>query len=320
MLLVEGMEMQKSEHYVFMEALVRRISEQDEEALKFQEEFYRLQAGLAGERKLKTTLEDYYFRSDYEILYNFECTNPRGFTHQIDALLITPHFILIFEVKQMSGSLYYKPAVQEFYRVTDQGVEESFHNPFDQVYRHQLFIEQLLRQSAVAIPVRHIVVIANYRAKLDNAFESMPILHLSSLPKFLESLYEQYPDTMLNTRQITALFTSIQQRHPPRRQIEASRLKTGVFCKHCEALGSMFFYHGSWHCKYCQTKSIDGILEALQQYRILIGPHISNRAFRDFLGITSRHAATRLLLKLNLEAMGHGKSRYYVIPELIVYE
>lgn len=312
--------MQKSEHYIFMEALVRRISEQDGDALRFKEEFYRLQAGLAGERKLKMTLEDYYFKSDYEILYNFECVNLRGFSHQIDALLITPHFILIFEVKQMSGSLYYKPAVQEFYRVTEQGVEESLNNPFDQVYRHQLFIEQLLRQSAVVIPVQHLVVIANYRAKLDNAFETMPILHLSSLPKFLESLYEQYPNTTLIPHQISELFTSIYQRHPPRRQIEASRLKPGVFCKHCEAMGSMFFYHGSWHCKYCQTKSIDGILEALQDYRILIGPHISNRAFRDFLGITSRHAATRLLLKLNLEAVGQGKNRYYVIPEFLVYE
>lgn len=311
--------MQKSEHYLFMEALVRRIHTDDEEASLFQEEFYRMKAGLAGEQKLKTTLEDYKFRSDYEILYNFECINPRGFSHQMDALLITSHFILIFEVKHMSGNLYYKPAVQEFYRVTDQGNVESFSNPFDQLYRHQLFIEQILQQSAVTIPVRHLVVIANYRAKLDNAFETMPILHLSSLPKFLESLYKQYPATSLNPRQISELFTSISHRLPPRRKIEASRLKTGVFCKQCEAIDSMYFYHGSWYCKYCQTKSIDGILEALQHYRILIGPHISNRAFCDFLGITSRHAATRLLLKLNLEAVGQGKSRYYVIPEFLVY-
>lgn len=311
--------MQKSEHYVFMEALVRRISEHDEEALRFQEEFYRLQAGLAGERKLKAKLEDYHFKSDYEILYNFECTNPRGFTHQIDALLITPHFILIFEVKQMSGSLYYKPAVHEFYRVTDHGVEESFTNPFDQVYRHQLFIEQLLRQSTVNVPVLHLVVIANFRAKLDNAFESMPILHLSSLPNFLESLYEQYPNTTLVPRQICEFFKSIHQRLPARRQIEASRLKTGVFCHHCEAIGPMLFYHGSCHCQYCKTKSTDGIMEALQHYRILISPYISNRAFCNFLGIKSRYAAIRLLSKLNLEAVGQGKSRYYVIPEHLLY-
>lgn len=311
--------MQKSEHYIFMEALVRRIHADDEEAQLFKEEFYRLQAGLSGEQKLKMTLEDYYFKSDYEILYNFECINPRGFSHQMDALLITPHFILIFEVKQMSGNLYYKPAVQEFYRVTDQGNEESFSNPFDQVFRHQLFIEQFLQHSAVAIPVRHIVVIANFRAKLDNAFETMPILHLSSLPKFLEILYKQYPKTTLNPHQISKLFTKIHQRHPPRRQIEASRLQTGVFCKQCEAIGSMFFYHGSWHCEYCQTKSIDGILEALQHYRILIGPHISNRAFRDFLGIPNRFAALRLLSKINMEAAGRGKNRYYVIPEQLFY-
>ncbi|MCH7320639.1 NERD domain-containing protein [Solibacillus sp. MA9] len=311
--------MQKSEHYVFMDALVRRIHEDDEEALLFQEEFYRLQAGLAGEMKLKTTLADYFFKSDYEILYNFECINLRGFTHQIDALLITPHFIIIFEVKQISGSLFYKPAVQEFYRVTDNGIEENFANPFDQVYRHQLFIEQFLQQSALKLPVLHIVVIANYRAKLDNGFESMPIIHLSSLPKFLESLYEHYPSTTVVPRQISELFKSIHQRLPARRQIEASRLKTGVFCHHCNVIGPMLFYRGFWHCEHCKTKSTDGIIDALQHYRILIGPHITNHAFRNFLGIKSRYAAIRLLSKLNVEAVGQGKSRYYVIPEDLLY-
>ncbi|WP_274309178.1 nuclease-related domain-containing protein [Solibacillus daqui] len=239
--------MQKSKHYLFMEALVHRIHAHDEEALRFQEEFYRLQAGLAGEMKLKTTLADYFIKSDYEILYNFECINPRGFTHQIDALLITPHFIIIFEVKQISGGLFYKPAVHEFYRVTEKGVEENFPNPFDQAYRHRLFIEQFLQQHALKPPVLYLVVIANYRAKLDIAFESMPIIHLSSLPKYLESLFERYPTTTLVPHQISKLFKSIQQHLPARRQIELSRLKTGVFCRHCEALGPMIFYHGSWH-------------------------------------------------------------------------
>lgn len=103
--------MQKSNHYLFMDAVNKRIQEKDNEILSFQEEFYRMEAGYVGEKKLKLVLDDYPFKNEYSIFYNFECMNDRGFSHQIDALLITPFFILILEVKQISGTLCYKPAL-----------------------------------------------------------------------------------------------------------------------------------------------------------------------------------------------------------------
>lgn len=310
--------MQKSMHYLFMEALVRRIHTHDEEAQLFQKELYRLQAGLAGERKLKLALTDYYFKSNHTVLYNFECKNGRGFTHQIDALLITSHFLLIFEVKQISGSLFYKRAVDEFYRIDENGFEENFVNPFDQVYRHQLFIEQILRQNGIKLPVLNLVVIANFRAKLDSAFESMPIRHLSGLPKYLEFLYENYPSTSTVPFEVSELLKRIQQRHPARRKIESNRLKTGVFCNQCETFDPMKFNNGFWICVHCKNKSFDIIIEALNDYRILISPQISNQSFRNFSGIESRFAANRVLSKLNLKKEGIRARRYYVIPENLI--
>ncbi|MFL0581156.1 nuclease-related domain-containing protein [Solibacillus silvestris] len=40
----------------------------------------------------------------YKIFYNFECINEKGFSHQIDALIITTRFLLVVEVKQISSS------------------------------------------------------------------------------------------------------------------------------------------------------------------------------------------------------------------------
>ena len=90
--------MQLSKNFLFVESLAQRISTDDLEYQAIQDEFYRLQAGLAGEKKLQHILSDYEFKSDYSIYYNFECKNDRGYTHQIDALLITPHFAIVLDL------------------------------------------------------------------------------------------------------------------------------------------------------------------------------------------------------------------------------
>lgn len=311
--------MQKSQHYLFMEALVRRIHTTDLEATLFQEEFYRMQAGLSGELKLKNRLADYHFKSDYFILYNFECMNTRGFSHQIDALLITQQFVLVLEVKQISGQLFYKPAVHEFSRRMENNIEENLPNPFDQAYRHQLFIEQVLHQHHIHIPVVHLVVIANYRAKLDVSLETMPILHLSGLPTFLENLSTQFPPTAYQVSEIQSIFLKMKQILPARRQIEPSRLKSGVFCTSCDTKAPMLFYSGYWHCFSCKAKSKNVLLDALHDYRTLISNRISNKAFRQFTGIECRFAAKRILAQLNLHTTGYKRTLMYVIPDEILW-
>lgn len=311
--------MQKSNHHLFMEALVRRINHKDSEATLFHEEFYRMQAGLAGEIKLKNRLADHPFKKEYCILYNFESINERGFSHQIDALLITAHFIMVLEVKQIAGQLFYNSKLHEFSRRTEGGNIENLSNPFDQAYRHQLFIEDFLEKQDIHIPVQHLVVIANYRAKLDLSLEPMPIIHLSGLPKLIENLFEQFPMTDYNPMSLYQLFDKIIQPLPARRQIEQSRLKLGVFCSGCDTTVAMIYYHGYWHCSTCRLKSREVLLRALHDYRILISSQITNEAFRKFTGIDSLFAASRILSLLNFQTIGYGKGRSYVIPEEILW-
>ncbi|MEG0385901.1 MAG: hypothetical protein RR587_09795 [Solibacillus sp.] len=55
-------------------------------------------------------------------------------------------------MKQIAGTLFYKPAQHEFYRIQDDGIHENFPNPFDQAYQHQLFLENLFASWKLAIP------------------------------------------------------------------------------------------------------------------------------------------------------------------------
>lgn len=307
--------MQKSNHYFFIDAVNKRLNPDDLEVTPFQQELYRLDAGLAGEEKLKHVLSDYQLKSKANVYYNFECENSNGFTHQIDGLLVTAHFIVIFEVKQISGTLFYKPALHEFYRITEAGLQENFSNPFDQAYRHQLFIEHLLKIWQLSIPVYYTVVIANVRAKLDASLTDYPIMHISGVPYFLEKLYAQHPKPQANLFVLKNQFTQIYKQLPPRRTIEKHRLRKGVLCKQCQYKNVMTYNQGYFECSVCHTKNKDAILESLTHYRILISPRITNKEFRAFFNIPCIHTASKMLGKLGLEKHGKNKGSYYIIPE-----
>lgn len=312
--------MQKSNHYFFIDAVNKRIQEKDNEILSFQEEFYRMEAGSVGEKKLKLVLDDYPFKNEYSIFYNFECMNDRGFSHQIDALLITPFFILILEVKQITGTLCYKPALHEFYRITENKLRDNFPNPFDQTFRHKLFLEQFLLQFNIVIPIHELVVIANYRAQLDDSLKGLPIIHLSGLPRYLENLFATYISPLVNISMIHKKLQQIHQPLPARRSIEAHRLKHGVLCKKCNYCYKMHYARGNWICEKCNSNDRSALFEALHHYRVLIRPTISNKEFRDFVGIDSKFTASKILTRLDLEKHGDKKGRYYVIPEDIFYK
>ena len=307
--------MYRTEKLVYLEALVSRLQADDEEFTSYQEAYYRVQAGIAGELKMQRTLADYHFVGPYKIFYNFECINEKGFSHEIDALIITTRFLLVVEVKQISGTLFYKPAFHEFARQTEEGLLENFSNPFDQAYRHKLFLSRLLSKWRIQLPVLFIVVNANIRTKLDSSLDGSPIIHLSGLPKFLEKLYQNYAETKLDLVELERKLMAIACRLPISKNVQRDRIRNGVLCKKCEFHHVMYYYHGLWICPRCGEKSKKALFLALHQYRVLIGDHITNRELREFVGINCKAVTSKLLKRLKFEQFGKGRGVYYLIPE-----
>lgn len=306
--------MQQSRHYVFVKTMLSRLKMDDLDAPAIEQELYRLEAGLSGEQKLKRLLSDYHFKSASRIFYNFECINSKGFTHQMDALLITPHFVVVMEVKQMSGTLFYKPALHEFSRVQDN-VSENFPNPFDQAYRHQLFLEHQFKAWQISIPVYHIVVLTNHRATLDHSLSSFLIMQMSGIPLFIENLYRQHPSPCANITFLQNQLEQLYEQLSPRRTVERDRLRNGVLCRKCNYVYEMHYRRGYFICPVCQVKCKEALYETFLQYRILVGPRITNKAFREFFNISCIHIASKLLAKAGLEKHGLNKGTYYFIPE-----
>lgn len=298
----------------FIDSLVTRLYVDEDELANIQDQLYRLQAGLAGEERLRFTLSDYSFKQPAKLLYDFQCMNNRGFSHQMDALVVTPHFVLIIEAKHLSGTLSYKPSVHEFSRTSQDGVVTNFRNPFDQAFRHQLFLEHYFASCGIQIPVKYVVINTNLHAKLDPSLFNFPILHVTGLPLLLENMQQQYTKRYANLQTICDALQKISCYLPRKPIVTRDKIRKGVFCRNCQLKEIMHYERGYWICSQCCTRDKKAVLLALQHYRMLIDYKITNREFREFVGISNFDIASKLLLRLGLNKIGKNRGAYYIIP------
>jgi hypothetical protein len=69
-----------------------------------------------------------------------------------------------------------------------------------------------------------------------------------------------------------------------------------------------------WLCPHCLFHAKNVHQNALLDYFLLIKSSITNKEFRDFLGISSTKTASNLLSTLKLPAAGTNKGRIYYCP------
>ena len=312
------LERTKPHQLCYMHALVRRLHPADEEFPDYHARLSNLEAGFYGEQRTDRELADFSIPHRHYLLHNMELLNPQGFTHQIDTIVFTPHFLLILEIKNMTGRLFYKPGHFEFGRIRQDGATENFNDPFEQAYRHQLLLESLLRSWNIHMPVEYAVVITNQNAVLDESLRELPIFHVSGLRRSINRLFIKYPEPRLTDavfEQASKRLMAALHRTRPKRRVSPDRLKKGVLCPRCEFQNVMQYTARNWHCKSCNTKDKTALRQALDDYRLLINDQITNKAFREFVGIESISAASKILLRLGFEKIGDKRGAFYIIPE-----
>ena len=250
------------------------------------------------------------------LLHNVELRTNHGSSHQIDSIVLTSHFLLILEIKNITGTLLYKPDHHEFSRLRKDGIVENFTDPFEQAYRHQLLIERLLHSWHIELPVTYAVVIVNQNAVLDESLRGYPIFHLTGLRRYIHHLFLKYPERDVELTQVSNRLLELIHRHPPKRRItDTDRLKKGVLCVKCDFKSWMDYQNRSWCCRTCGTRDKNALRWALHDYRLLIGERITNQQFREFVGIESMQVASKILSRLGFEKVGDKRGRFYIIPE-----
>ncbi len=105
-----------------LEALLRRLPVDHNKRSNITEDLRKSKAGIKGERSLDYYLTDLPLTNTY-VLYDLRLPNTTGHFFQIDVLIITNYYLLILEVKNIAGTLFFDQTFNQLIR-TKNGEEE----------------------------------------------------------------------------------------------------------------------------------------------------------------------------------------------------
>ncbi|WP_338752980.1 nuclease-related domain-containing protein [Bacillus sp. FJAT-52991] len=301
-----------------LEALLRRLPSEHPKRLQIEEELAISKAGFRGEQAI-----DYYFSfvpKENHLIFN-DLRLPMGDRFfQIDSLLLTPSYILIIELKNIAGTIWFDETFRQMIRVQD-GKEERFPNPILQTARQKLQLQEWLAKNKYQkIPIHTVTVFTNNKSIIktssSNPHIMQQVIQAEQFPIFLEKMNEPKILTNKDLQNLSALFIT---NHVPTDidvlqnfQIEKSELMTGIQCPQCSAI-PMIRHLRKWQCPICLQFSHDAHLTSVEDYALLFHPTITNQQLRHFLNISCNQLAYYLLRSMNLSNSGQTKGTVWHI-------
>ena len=307
-----------------LEALIRRLPSNHPLQPILTSDFNRNMAGYKGELRVISVLKALP-EKEYLIFHDLRLLGS-PYPFHMDILILTSYFILILEVKNIAGEIYFDQTFNQLIRTKSDGKTEAFDDPILQVSRQrQQLVEWLISNGFKNLPVETLVVSANSSAivRASNTALNRKVIRKDYLLLKITELKQKYKEKILTPKalkKLSALFIKEHMPHLPDLldiyKIPAASLQTGVNCPHCCSL-SMERRLRKWICRICMTSSHDAHISALQDYAFLIKPTITNGECRRFLQLHSSSSAKNLLLSLNLDKIGHTKGRMYLLDSLM---
>lgn len=305
-------------------ALYRRTPTEHPKKVNVHTDFVKEMTKKKGERTVHFPLR-FINKEKVNIIHSTRLLDENGF-FQLDTLLLTRFFALILEVKNWYGTLLFDRSGQVI-RIGDNQIEEGFPNPISQLYLQKFRLQRWFSNLGVNnLPIVGFVVISFPSTILKTEPPSIDIqkeiIRSEQLPVKINQLFDHYIDKVITSEAIGDISTKIIQAHKPRNEdvllkyeISVKDLRKGVICDQC-SVNSMMKRHKYWRCNNCKFQSETVYLEALNDYRLLIGNKLKNEDIRKFLLIDSPYIVKRLMLKAGFKYEGIKKGRVYNLDML----
>jgi len=309
-----------------LEALIERVSDENVRYEDIKEDLRIVRAGDRGERSI-----DYYVDliDDNELRVFYDLRLPwKNYFFQMDTIFLTSSFILLVEIKNIVGDIFFSREAKQMVRRYHE-MKEAFPDPLLQVNQQKLQLQYFLKKNKYPhIPIYTIVAFVNRNGILhiepQNDFHLGKVIPIQEFIFKYKEIEQANNQIFLNENQLESLSELFLTSHVPYDQeniLNAYKLREedimkGVQCKQCQRVG-MDFYWAHWICNLCGFKSEDAHVEALRDYYLLIGRYISNGQAQRFLRKNSRHTIRRLLYDLELEKIGVGKGTKYDLSKLV---
>lgn len=307
-----------------LEAALRRYHWTDSEKDVIYSQIKMREAGYQGEKRL-----DYYLSLEPEdryIIFNNLRLPHNHTSFEIDTILLSPYFILLLDVKNIKGELFFDQLIKQCVRTLNNS-SEAINDPIAQSYRHQWQLKYFWKQQHLTtLPIYSQVIISHPTTliRTNPGLEeqlSQKVKHVEILLDYLDQLRKENPNRRLTDKQLETITQVLLDHHSPAdyKILERLNLYKGEFipgaqCPSCCHI-KMIRKYGTWSCPNCSALSNNAHEQAIYDYLILEKPTISNVECRKLLNIESRHLATRLLQNLKLKLSGKKRNYTYSLNE-----
>lgn len=302
-----------------LKALLRRLTRHHTMYTVIENNYRMMRSSIRGEREVEFPLQ-FLNKKEYLILHNLRLADENGY-FQIDSLLLHENFILILEIKNWYGTIFFGENGQVT-RVGDDGKEEGFPNPIPQVKLQKHRLGKWLRSYGLKdLTLDYLVVISlpstMIKSSSSNHLIPEKVIHNNDLLFRIQSLKNIYTSPIINMEYLKRLSNILIQAHTPKEQnildnynLTKEELIQGIFCPKCSEI-PMIRNRQKWYCQKCGIFSTNAHLQAFNDYKLLVGDFISNREAREFLQVKSPYVVKRLLQTEKFKFTGTTKNRMY---------
>lgn len=308
-------------------AIERRLPQHHPQMPKVKELIAKNMKGFRGEQSIEYPLS-ILPEKEFFILHHL-WLHVQESSFQIDTLIISPKFIMLLEVKNMGGTIYFDRKFNQMIQ-TYQGNKITYQCPIIQVNNQKrLFAKWLEQNNFTNSSLCSNVVISNPSTLIQvdpsdrTTFQHVIQGHF--IPTKVEQQSSVFNKVIFSTKDIKRLFKVLLKQHKENIKsksllttldIRNDELQSGVQCESCLAF-KMMRLHSIWFCNDCQHRSKTAHIPALIDFCLLHGEEISNKQARDYLQIYSKHTIKRILQSLNLPTTGTHKSTQYHLTPLL---
>lgn len=276
-------------------ALINRLPNDSPKIDLISVDLAKREAGFQGEKNFRYHLNSVP-QEDFRIFYDLRLNVGDTF-FQIDALLLSQFFGIIFEVKNFYGTLTFDSKFNQLIRTVNHK-EEGFPNPLIQAKKHQRLLDLWLKKNKLPpIPIECLVVISYSSTILrttENSNINDKVIHAENITFKIEEIKNRYKELKLTSRMIKKMSDTLISQDTPLRpdilqiyNIPQEDLRKGVQCPQCKSYAMNRKYR-RWHCPHCTFISKAAHRQALIDYNLLLSPTITNSQCREFLFLTNQ--------------------------------
>lgn len=305
-----------SHHAVALAALLKRLPKTHPKYNYLHDEMMQKIAGDRGEEIVMKELEKLKLPYTFYVFHNLYLYSETSF--QMDILVISPYYALIFEVKNISGEIEILTNPSILVRTKPTGEINSYKSPIPQLQEYNYQLSNLFNDNKIKLPIYGAITFAFASSYVKTVPTNNTFLLTNEVRKFMRDIPTK--KACLTEEQLDHLKDWFLRKHKKFNPFPLSNyydinqleIKTGVECPACAYIG-MKKLKRSWGCPKCRSQSKSAHEQTLQDYFLIYKDTINNEDCRKFFHLKDKHNATRILKNPILRPTGQSRKTTYTI-------